>query len=148
MSNDDLSVDQEETEGRNPVRERMKQLEADLATERQRAAEGDQARRELAFMKVGIDLSTPTGKLFAKAYDGDASVDAIREAAVEYGLVQAPSPVTADESEQQAWNRASSSHTSGSVSPADVDMVEQIRTASTPQELEALLRQVRATQQG
>lgn len=148
MSNDDLSTEQEEAEGRNPVRERMKQLEAELQTERQKAVEGEQARRELAFMKVGIDLETPTGKLFAKAYDGDASVDAIREAAVEYGLVKAPSPVNAEPDEQQAWGRATASHTSGSVSPADVDMVEQIRNASTPQELEALLRQVRATQQG
>ena len=150
MSNDDLDLETEtdgET-GRNPVRERMRQLEDENKTLRSQAQEAEQARRELAFMKVGIDTDSPTGKLFAKAYDGEATVDAIAQAAAEYGLVKPPSPVNADENEQQAWSRAASSHTSGSVGPDDVDMVEKIRNATSPQELEQLLRQVRTVQQG
>lgn len=147
MSND-AEFEQEQTEGRNPLRDRNKVLEAENQQYREQIVAGEAAIRELAFMKVGIDTDSPTGKLFAKAYDGEATVEAIAQAAAEYGLVKPPSPVNADENEQQAWSRAASSHTSGSVGPDDVDMVEKIRNATSPQELEQLLRQVRTVQQG
>jgi hypothetical protein len=59
-----------------------KAKEADTAK-----AEAQAAKRELALLKAGIDLESPTGKLFAKAYDGEASVEAIKLSATEYGLI-------------------------------------------------------------
>jgi hypothetical protein len=52
-----------------------------------RTAEAEAAKRELAFLKAGIDLDSPGGKLLAKAYDGAPTVEAIKAAAVEYGVI-------------------------------------------------------------
>jgi hypothetical protein len=57
-----------QTEGVKKLREEREQL----ATERA------QLHRENAFLRAGVDLDTPVGKLLIKAYDGDLEVDAIR----------------------------------------------------------------------
>jgi len=51
------------------------------------AAEGQAAKRELAFIKAGIDTSTPMGSLFTRAYDGEIDADAIKAAAVKDGVI-------------------------------------------------------------
>jgi hypothetical protein len=53
------------------------------------ALEAENARlvRDLALHQAGIDISTPIGKLFLKAYDGEPTADAIRSAAAEYGVL-------------------------------------------------------------
>lgn len=141
--------EQEESESRNPVRERMRQLEDEVKTLRTQAQEAEHAKKELAFIKVGIDLETPTGKLFAKAYDGDSTPEAISAAAAEYGIIKGASPVVADANEQAAWSSTAASHTTGSISAGgDVDLVAKIRGASSPQELEALMNAARASLQG
>ena len=59
-------------------------------------AEALQAKRELAFLRAGVDLDDPRSTYFVKGYDGEVSVDAIRSAAVEAGFIkqkeQPPSP--------------------------------------------------------
>ena len=54
--------------------------------------------RKLAVIESGIDAETPMGKLFLKAYDGEASADAIKAAAAEYGILPkgAPAEVVED----------------------------------------------------
>lgn len=54
-------------------------------------------KREIAFNASGIDLNSPIGKLFAKAYDGAPSVDAVKAAAIESGVLAPPAPVVSDE---------------------------------------------------
>jgi hypothetical protein len=49
-------------------------------------------QRESAFMKAGVDLDTPLGKMFAKGYDGELSVDAIKQAGSAVGAL----PTSAD----------------------------------------------------
>jgi hypothetical protein len=100
----------------------MKQLEAENQKYRAEAAEAVAAKRELAFIKVGIDVDSPTGKLFAKAYDGETSPEAVAAAAAEYGLIKPPSKVNADEQEQRAWSSASMSQASGAPAPAAGDI--------------------------
>lgn len=68
--------------------EEGRQAKADAAKDR---AEADAAKRELAFLRAGIDLDSPQGKLFAKAYDGDPTADAVKAQAQEFGLIDAPS---------------------------------------------------------
>jgi hypothetical protein len=143
---DNAEFEQDETEGRNPVRDRMKQLEAENQKYRAEAAEAVAAKRELAFIKVGIDVDSPTGKLFAKAYDGETSPEAVAAAAAEYGLIKPPSKVNADEQEQRAWSSASRSQASGAPAPATGDIREAMRNARNPQELQALIRQFQASQ--
>lgn len=42
------------------------------------ATEGAAARRELAFLRAGVDIESPVGKLFVKAYDGELEAEAIK----------------------------------------------------------------------
>lgn len=147
MRQDD-QFDQDETEGRNPVRDRMKQLETELAEVRAKAAEAEAAQRKLAFIEAGVDINTPTGKLFAKAYDGEVSLDAVKAAATEYGLIGEAPKVNADSGEQRAWTAASQSHSTGAPAPGAGDIREAIRKARNPQELNAIMAQFQASQSG
>lgn len=63
---------QEPQEQQEPGGESLKDL-------RSAADEGRRAKRELAFVKAGIDTDTPLGAMFATAYDGDLTKDAIAE---------------------------------------------------------------------
>lgn len=147
MRHDD-QFDQDETEGRNPVRDRMKQLETELAEVRAKAAEAEAAQRKLAFIEAGIDVNSPTGKLFAKAYDGEFSLDAVKAAATEYGLIGEPPKVNADSGEQRAWTVAAQSHSTGAPAPGAGDIREAIRKARNQDELKTIMAQFQASQSG
>ncbi len=54
--------------------------------------EAENAKKENAFLKAGIDLDSPLGKMFAKGYDGELTVDALKTAASAVGLI----PTSAD----------------------------------------------------
>ena len=56
-------------------------------------------------VRAGIDLDSPTGRLFVKAYDGDSTVEAVKTAAAEYGLIQQEQPSEEELSQQQAIQR-------------------------------------------
>lgn len=74
--------DENEAPAIRQMREQLKRLEKenkDLQT----------TKRENAMLKAGIDTNSPVGKMFAKAYDGELDVDAIKAAATEVGLAQA-----------------------------------------------------------
>lgn len=74
-----------------------KQLEDAIAENRRLKAEFEQMRTETtrneAFAKAGIPDS-PAGKLFRKAYDGEPTLEAVRTAALEYGVIEPPAPTT------------------------------------------------------
>jgi len=144
----DHDYEDEDQSGRNPLRDHAKQLEAELEKERQRAAQGEAAVRKLAFIEAGIDVNTPTGKLFAKAYDGEFSPDAVKQAALEYGVIGEPAPVVASPDEQRAWSKASQSHASGAPAPASGDLLAAMRKANSPQERDAILAQALASMSG
>lgn len=68
----------------------IKQLRGQLKAQEKGIAEAAAARRELAFLKAGIDTSTKLGTLFAKSYDGDLSdSDKLKAEATELGLLKA-----------------------------------------------------------
>lgn len=88
-------LDETETEShqeRNPLRSRMRELESEIKSLRQQAAEAEQAKRELAFVKAGVDPSDTAAKYFVKGYDGELTVDAIKAAAVEARLLAPTQP--------------------------------------------------------
>lgn len=60
------------------------------AAERGRKAtqELDDMKREMAFLKAGVDTDSKTGQLLFKAYDGDLEVDLIRAEAEELGILR------------------------------------------------------------
>lgn len=81
---DETDVDEQETpKGLRRAASKSKQLEAELQA----------AKRELAFIKAGIPVEDPRMSYFVKGYDGDISAEAIRQAAISAGFMQAPQQV-------------------------------------------------------
>ena len=62
---------QEQT-GKNPVRARMRELESEVKTLREKAAEAEKLQKELAFSKAGIPMDAPMAKYFIKGYEGSS----------------------------------------------------------------------------
>lgn len=56
--------------------------------------EAEAARRELALLKAGVDTDSPVGKLFAKSYDGELTVDAVKASWAELAPAPAAEPAT------------------------------------------------------
>lgn len=84
MADDDetTETDEETTEEESPnVRQMRKKLEA-----QERELKG--LKRDAALLTAGVDLESPVGKLFAKAYDGDLTPDAIRAEAETVGALK------------------------------------------------------------
>ena len=100
-------------------------------------AEAEAARRELAMLKAGIDLETPQGKLFAKAYDGESTLDAVRSAAEEYGVIQAMNAIPKEELD--AIDRVSRAGAVPASTPMD-DPFTALNNAETPDQIIQLLK--------
>lgn len=126
-----------ESQGRNPLRQRMKQLEAETAELRKQAQEAADLKRKMAFMEAGIDMSAPSAKYFVKGYDGEISVDAIRQAALEAQLIAPDNPVSADETE--AWNRTAKVAAGSGTAQPPVDWATRLRDANSEEEVMAIL---------
>ena len=137
-----MDSDLEEQEGRNPLRDRNKLLEAENAELRAQAEAASSAARELAFVKAGIDPDLPIAKYFVKAYDGDLTADAIREAGIEAGLLK---DTQAESIKQEAgtWNRTNDI-AAGSDAEPQVDFVTRISQARSQAEVEKLLAEAQA----
>ena len=124
----------------------MKQLEKETAELRKQVAEAEAAKRELAFVKAGIDPLQPMTKYFVKAYDGDLNPDAIRQAAVEAQLISPPqNQPSADE--MQAWQRTNKVAAGSQTSQPPVDWTRRLNEATSPREVEQILSEARAAQQ-
>lgn len=140
----DIEFDEQES-GRNPLRERMKQLETENAALKAKAEQASQAERELAFVKAGIDPNNPLSKYFIKGYEGDLNPDAIKAAALEAQLISdgKPQVVSQDVSAWERTNQAASGQTAGE---APIDYVAKIAQADSPAELEKWLSEARKAQ--
>ena len=136
----------EESDTRNPLRARMKQLEKENAEAKKLLAEAEVAKRELAFVKAGLDPLQPMTKYFVKAYDGDLNPDAIRQAAVEAQLISPPESVpTANEA--QAWQRTAKLAAGSQTAEPPVDWARRLNETTSPREVEQILSEARASQQ-
>jgi len=69
--NDDVDADQAGQE--TPKKLRRAAKEGTKAK-----AEAAALKRELAMVKAGVDTESPIGKLFARAYDGDVTPEAVK----------------------------------------------------------------------
>jgi ribosomal protein L12E/L44/L45/RPP1/RPP2 len=130
--------DQPTQSNRNPLRERMREMESKIKQLEEAAAERDLLKKEKAFRDVGIDVSDPAAKYFIKAYDGDFSSDAIKQAAVEARLL---SPAASEEAraEQEAWKRTNDV-AAGAGSTSEIpDLEARIRNAETEEEVKRLI---------
>ena len=145
IDNYDSEYQTEDSDTRNPVRARMKQLEKETADLRKQVAESEAAKRELAFVKAGIDPASPMSKYFVKAYDGELSPEAIREAAVEAQLISPPDSQPTP-SETQAWQRTAKLAAGSQTAQPPVDWNRRLNEARSPQEVDQILSEARASQ--
>jgi phosphomannomutase len=141
FENDELETEEEVSETRNPAREHQRKLEKELKQAKQDSkakdaelSEAKAAQRELALMKAGIDTSSGAGKLFAKAYEGELTQEAITAQAEEYGLIATSqtSEVKQELAQLGKVAQASSGSNPGTV-PATV--FEDIRNATSQAEV-------------
>jgi hypothetical protein len=65
-------------------REDIKKLEEAA----KKAQDAEQLQREILFLKTGVTTDSALGKMFFKSYEGELSVEAIKAAAQEIGLVE------------------------------------------------------------
>jgi hypothetical protein len=147
MSNfDDYSeedfTEQESSNGGNPVRARMKQLEKDLREAQKQLASSAEASKKLAFVEAGIPLDSPMSKYFIKGYDGELTPEAIREAAQEAQLI-APVQQVAD-TDKQAWRETNKIAAGSEVSPAPPGWIQRIEAANSEQEIMSIFAEAQA----
>lgn len=142
---DSIDFDETQDSGRNPLRERMKQLEAENAALREREASNAEAARKLAFVEAGVDPSLPVAKYFMKGYDGELTPDAIREAAIEAQIISDRKAAQVQQ-EAAAWQQTTQAAAGNTTGEAPVDIVTRISNAKSQQEVEMLLAEARQAQ--
>lgn len=114
-----------------------RKLEQEAEDGRRAAEEARQAKRELAFLKAGIDLNgelTPQQKLFVKAYDGDVTPDAVLAQAREFGIIDTPAPAVPAE-ELAAHDRFAQAANGGVVQSAQDQALAAVQNAQSMTEL-------------
>ena len=141
MSEYDYDDEQSETEARNPVRARMKELEKQLAEAEKRAQAAEQAARKAAFLEAGLDPSNKMTEYFIKAYDGEATPEAIKQAAMEANLISTPN----NSEETAAWKRTEQVASGSGTAQPPVDWARRINDASSEAEVLAILAEARDT---
>lgn len=142
---DSIDFDEAQESNRNPLRERMKQLEAENAALREQAQSASEAARKLAFVEAGVDPSIPVAKYFMKGYDGELTPDAIRQAAIEAQIIQDRKSAQIQQ-EAAAWSQTTQAAAGNTTGEAPVDFVTRITNAKSQQEVEMLLAEARQAQ--
>jgi hypothetical protein len=66
----------------------IKDLREAATRGRQASQELESVKREMAFLKAGVDTDSKAGQLLFKAYDGDLEADLIRAEAEELGILK------------------------------------------------------------
>lgn len=142
---DDQGFDPEDFEGISEKmatvpRRQVRQWEQDAKALREATAKLAQFERERNFVKAGIP-DTPMGKLFMRGYEGADEADAIKAAALEYGILKT-------EAGQDDLNRSLDGHdaaraaASGAATPDPrVDLDARMRAAKNPRELAQILEE-------
>ncbi len=109
----------------------IKSLRRAANSKKQLEQELNEARKELAFAKAGINPDDPKMKYFVKGYDGEMSSDAVRQAALEAGFLTA-SPSQQAQQAQQVQQLAQSQQNvmAASVGAISEDMSENSALAN------------------
>lgn len=142
MTDANIEFEDEHTDQpKDPVRAHMRKLEAENKRKDELLAEAEKAKRELTFLKAGINPDDSKAKYFVKGYDGDMTVEAIRQAAEESGYI--PSQRKEIEQDAEAFGRMNRAATHGETSEPVVDYEDKIRRARTPNEVMQLVAQYR-----
>lgn len=144
LDNEDLELESND-EPQRDSRKFVRKLEQEAKEGKRAKAEAEEAKaelakakRDLALAQAGIDVNSPTGKLFVKGYDGEPTVEAIKAAASEYGLLptsQAPDV----KQELDAMDRVASASTA-SAPVGSPNALDELRKAENPEQVLKVLR--------
>jgi hypothetical protein len=141
MSEFDETLEEQEPQVLDPnIRKQLR--EAEKARKEAEALRSELAhqKREIEFTKAGIP-ENGLGSLFRKAYDGEATADAIRAAAAEYGILQPTQAPTAavpsTDVELEALRRAQGATigTSGVGPDLGQEFLSRLAEANSPEEV-------------
>lgn len=97
-----------------------------------------QYERELGFLKAGINTEDPKMKYFLKGYEGDLSAEAIKQAAIEAGLVAPPDEQISQDELRQHQQVANASAGAEGNQP-EPDLMAKMDKAKNPDEIMKLL---------
>ena len=126
---------------RNPVRAQLRNLEAKNKELEAKLLEATEAQRKLAFVEAGVDLNAPVSRYFVKAYDGEMTAEAIRQAAQEANLIGVTQVKPDIQAEQNAWNRIQRASRASEQSDGPVDWNTKIQNAKNQDEVMQILAQ-------
>lgn len=137
----DEAEDSQEQTSKNPLRERMRALEAENKAFRQQQKDIEEAKKQLAFVKAGVDPEDAAAKYFYKGYDGELSTEAIKQAAIEARLLS-PAEDPGIQAEKDAWSRTNQA-AAGADSPTSLpDLDERLMKAKSSSEIMSILAEV------
>lgn len=138
---EDLEDDQQEDD-RGPIvqmhRKDIRAMERRNRELEKGLAEGQAAVRELAFLKAGVPVDTGPGKLFAKAYDGELTAEAIRQSALDFEIIREEASVSDDE--LAAHTRMTSTASGAAPSTGKVDINDLLKAAKSQEEVREIIR--------
>lgn len=148
MSNADAEFEEDVKDQveRNPVRAQLRNLEAKNKELEAKLSQATEAQRKLAFVEAGVDLNAPISRYFVKAYDGEMTAEAIRQAATEANLIVTQEPKQDIQAEQKVWDRVSKAKSFGEASDPEVDWTTKIQNAKSQEEVLQLVAQARQQQ--
>jgi len=149
MSNADNQFEDDVTDQveRNPVRAQLRNLEAKNKELEAKLLQATEAQRKLAFVEAGVDLNAPISRYFVKAYEGEMTAEAIRQAATEANLINVTQVKPEAQAEQNAWNRLQQASRSGESNEGVVDWNTKIRNAKSQDEVMQVLAQANQASQ-
>ena len=122
---------------RNPLRAQMKRLEKENKALREQADSGAAATRALEFAKAGINLGDPKAGVFVRGYDGELTLEAIKAAGVDFGLVDAPTP-QADTSPERAAQQRMDQAVAGTTASVGRDFDAEMNAATSAADIDRL----------
>jgi len=135
--------DSDQPTSQNPVRAQLKAQEKELRELRKQVAESQAVQKEMAFVKAGIDLTSPMSKYFIKGYDGELTPEAIRLAAEEAQLIT-PQVSPEDQAEKQGWKQTNRIAAGSEVSPPPASWIKRIQDAASKDEVFAIYEEAAA----
>lgn len=126
---------------RNPVRAELKRKDARVKELEAKLLVAEEAQKKLVFVEAGVDPNAKISHYFMKAYDGEFTVDAVRQAAQEANLPSVTQAKPEVQAEQNAWNRVSKAKSHGEASEPEVDWTAKIRNAKNQEEVFQIMAQ-------
>jgi hypothetical protein len=148
---DTIDQDQDgDTHAIREIRARNRQLAKQHKEQQQRleaaeaaAREAEIAKRELAFVKAGVNPDDPASKYFVKGYDGELTVEAIKAAATEARLLGPAQDAQQQQRQQtnqdlQVHDQIADASRNGTLPQAEQEYMQKLAAARNPAEVMAL----------